>query len=68
MRCYFPDNINIIDFGCGTGLIGKYLAKSGYKNIVGLDISPNMLEECSNSGVYSELHEHEIGEDPNNLP
>jgi len=60
--------VNIIDFGCGTGLIGKYLAPSGYKNIVGLDISPNMLEECSNSGVYSELHEHTIGEDPNDLP
>jgi len=63
-----PEDAKIIDFGCGTGLIGKHLAKSGYKKIVGLDISPNMLEECSNSGVYSELHEHEIGEDPNNLP
>merc|ERR1711981_1016408 len=27
-----------------------------------------MLEECSNSGVYSELHEHTCGEDPNDLP
>ena len=35
--------------------------------MVGLDISPNMLEEASNKGVYSELHEHTLGEDPNSL-
>jgi len=27
-----------------------------------------MLEEASNKGVYSELHEHTLGEDPNSLP
>ena len=26
-----------------------------------MDISPNMLEEASNKGVYSELHEHTLG-------
>lgn len=57
-----------MDLGCGTGLIGKYLSPSGYSNIVGLDISPGMLEECSKSGVYSELHEHTLGQDPNDLP
>lgn len=36
--------------------------------MVGLDISPNMLEEASIKGVYSELHEHTLGEDPNSLP
>jgi len=54
--------------GCGTGLIGKYLAPHNYKNIVGLDVSPNMLEEASNKGVYSELHEYSLGQDPNELP
>jgi len=58
----------VLDLGCGTGLIGKHLAKKGFKTIVGLDISPNMLEEASNKGVYSELHEHTLGEDPNSLP
>ena len=63
-----PKDVSILDLGCGIGLIGKYLAPNGYKNIVGLDISPNMLEECSNSGVYKELHEHTLGDDPNDLP
>ena len=35
---------------------------------MGLDISPNMLEEASKKGVYSELTEHTLGEDPNALP
>jgi len=52
-----PEDMKIIDFGCGTGLVGRYLHDSGFKQIVGLDISPSMLEECSIKGVYQELHE-----------
>lgn len=60
-----PSDCKIIDMGCGTGLIGKYLAPKGFKNIVGLDISPNMLEEASVKAVYSELHEYTLGDVPN---
>jgi 2-polyprenyl-3-methyl-5-hydroxy-6-metoxy-1,4-benzoquinol methylase len=60
-----PSDCKIIDMGCGTGLIGKYLAPKGFKNIVGLDISPNMLEEASVKSVYSELHEYTLGDVPN---
>lgn len=62
-----PDNVKIIDFACGSGLVGKNLRQKGFKNIVGLDISPNMLEEASNKCVYSELHEHTLG-NPEELP
>jgi len=55
-------DVQIMDLGCGTGLVGKYLAGAGFKDIVGLDISPNMLEEASNKGVYKELHEHTLNE------
>ena len=34
----------VLDVACGTGLIGKYLAEKGFKNISGCDISSNMLE------------------------
>lgn len=57
----------VIDFACGSGLIGKYLGETGFKNIVGLDVSPNMLEVASNKCAYSELHEHELGE-PEEFP
>jgi len=59
--------VNILDLGCGTGLVGKNLAESGFTNIYGVDISPNMLEEASFKGVYRELDEHTLG-DPENLP
>lgn len=57
----------IIDLACGTGLVGKNLNSHGFKNIVGLDISPSMLEEASDKGVYSELHEHTLG-NPQDFP
>lgn len=31
--------INVIDFACGTGLVGEALNKDGFKNITGIDIS-----------------------------
>jgi SAM-dependent methyltransferase len=43
----FSENtINIVDAGCGTGGMLKYLSKNGYKNIEGFDISLDALEIC----------------------
>ena len=33
----------IVDFGCGTGLMGIELKKRGFNNIYGLDGSQDML-------------------------
>ena len=44
-----------MDFGCGTGLVGKYLHEDGFYNIVGLDASCGMLQEADQKGVYSQL-------------
>jgi len=37
-------NCKILDAGCGTGLVGIELIKSGYSNIYGVDFSQNMLD------------------------
>ena len=29
----------ILDFGCGTGLVGQNLKQAGFENIAGIDIS-----------------------------
>lgn len=51
-----PDKgLRIIDFGCGTGLVGTELAARGYVRIDGLDISERMLEEAREKGVYGNL-------------
>ena len=36
--------INILDAGCGTGLVGKELKKYGYSNLTGVDFSQSMLD------------------------
>ena len=37
-------NYKILDAGCGTGLVGIELKKSGYLNIDGVDFSQDMLD------------------------
>jgi predicted TPR repeat methyltransferase len=37
-------NANVLDFGCGTGLVGKYLLERGFRHVVGIDGSAGMLE------------------------
>ena len=56
-------DIEVLDMGSGTGLIGKYLHDAGYRKIVGVDASKGMLDECEKSkpGVYSELSELFLG-------
>ena len=45
----------ILDLGCGTGLVGKELSGRGFRQIDGLDISPNMLDEARAKGIYGDL-------------
>ena len=51
----------VIDFGCGTGLVGKYLTERGFKNVVGIDGSAGMLEKAREKNCYKELHELFLG-------
>ena len=37
-------NLQILDAGCGTGLVGIELKKCGYSNIGGVDFSQDMLD------------------------
>lgn len=42
----------ILDLGAGTGLVGVALAKLGFEQIIGIDISPGMLTKAAEKGVY----------------
>ncbi|RLC70096.1 MAG: class I SAM-dependent methyltransferase [Chloroflexi bacterium] len=59
---YVPREARILDAGAGTGLVGKVLASLGYRNLVGLDLSPGMLEQAGRKGVYRELYQMVLGE------
>jgi predicted TPR repeat methyltransferase len=47
----------ILDFGCGTGLVGEELVKAGFdpKNIWGIDASQGMLDVTAKKNCYSDL-------------
>lgn len=52
----FPSrNINVLDLGCGTGLLGMALGKVG-GHFAGVDLSLAMLKEAEKQNVYARLH------------
>ena len=48
-------DLEIIDFGCGTGLVGAALREQGFVNVDGADISTGMLEQARSKQVYRNL-------------
>ncbi|MEA3185452.1 MAG: hypothetical protein QOJ74_1929 [Ilumatobacteraceae bacterium] len=58
-RCshFAKPGAEILDAGCGTGLVGVALAELGHDRIVGFDLSPGMLERSAARRVYSELQQ-----------
>ena len=50
----------ILDVGAGTGLIGEFLNSKGKKEIFGIDISSEMLDQAKRKGRYSSLIESDI--------
>ena len=59
---YVDKEASILDAGAGTGLVGKFLAEQGYKDIVALDMSPGMLEEARKKNVYRAFYRMVLGE------
>ena len=56
-----PDRAaRILDVGCGTGLVGAYLAGHGFSAIDGLDFSPEMLTRAEDKGCYTQLVEGDL--------
>jgi len=51
-----PDRkFNLLDLGCGTGLLGVYLGPiQGY--MIGVDLSRKMIEQAARHGVYARFH------------
>ena len=60
-------NAEILDMGCGTGLVGQYLKEFGYEKVVGLDASQGMLEKAKEKSAYTELELLFLGQ-PDTFP
>lgn len=64
LRHYVPTNQPILDVGCGTGLVGQALADLGYQNIIGVDISPDMLNLAQQAECYRKILRHDLTQLP----
>lgn len=53
---------DVLDLGCGTGLMGAALHDMLGGQLVGVDLSPRMLEEARAKGIYTDLRCAEITE------
>jgi SAM-dependent methyltransferase len=56
-----PEDGPVLDAGAGSGLMGEVLAPLGYGELVGIDISREMLELARRKCVYKDLREMELG-------
>lgn len=52
---FAASDVSILDAGCGTGLVGVELAAAGYRNLHGIDLSPEMAERARRRGVYDSV-------------
>lgn len=56
-------HVEILDLGCGTGLVGQHLNDRGFCNITGLDVSEKMLDQAAEKNVYKKLEQHKLGQE-----
>jgi predicted TPR repeat methyltransferase len=62
IRTKYPTpTLNVLDLGCGTGLLGVALGKiNGY--LVGVDLSEKMIAQAVKHNVYSRFHVADVVE------
>ncbi|KAL4819961.1 S-adenosyl-L-methionine-dependent methyltransferase [Aspergillus spinulosporus] len=60
-----PEKLQILDAGCGTGLVGDCLARSSLSGnfcLNGIDLSEGMLNVARGKGVYQSLQTADLNE------
>lgn len=69
MHCRYatPGDAPILEAAVGTGLVGELLSQLGYENLVGIDMSNEMLEVANGKNLYSDLQQMRLG-DPLDFP
>jgi len=62
VRPYLTAEMNVLDLGCGTGL-GAQLYRPFAKRLIGVDVSPKMLEKAAEKKIYNRLEVFDILQD-----
>ncbi|MFT5113678.1 MAG: 2-polyprenyl-3-methyl-5-hydroxy-6-metoxy-1,4-benzoquinol methylase [Parasphingorhabdus sp.] len=57
--CFDPapkvQDLQVMDAGCGTGMLGTFLAEAGVKQLFGTDLSQEMVDEAHKLAIYESL-------------
>ena len=61
------DHPQLLDAGCGTGLVGRALKAKGFHDVVGIDPSSESLDVAAKAQSYRALAEADFGSLPLNL-
>lgn len=56
------EEADVLDAGCGTGLVGVALHGEGFRLIHGLDYSADMLEQARAKGFYQSLEQVDLNQ------
>ncbi len=67
LRPHLAPGAQVLDLGCGTGLMGTALAGSEVQ-LTGVDLSPGMLSRARELGIYAQLQLGDIEEVLARLP
>jgi len=69
VRRHFPASLDarILDLGCGHGAFVHFIREAGYRNVVGVDRSPEQVAEALKLGVEG-VREGDLVETLQNLP
>jgi predicted TPR repeat methyltransferase len=59
----YSKDAQILDFGCGSGMVGEELNKQGYTNIDGVDLSEELMAIAKEKGIYKSLILGEMASD-----
>ena len=60
-RAGVPVDLDVLELGCGTGLAGRRL-RTHARRLVGIDLSPDMIERARATSLYDVLEVAEITE------
>lgn len=60
-------DVQILDAGCGTGLVGAALSAKGFHDVVGVDVSSQSLDLAALTGYYRALAEVDLTSRPTSL-
>lgn len=62
-----PTRAQVLDVGCGTGMVGLALRDLGFHDIVGVDLSEKSLDLAAKTGAYRALSSENFAELPTSL-